>query len=253
MNTLIVEDEINAFQYLEASLKKIDPAIQVLAHLESVEDTVNWLLDNPAPDLIFLDIELSDGRSFEIFEHIDVQAPIIFTTAYDQYAIEAFRQNSIGYLLKPIHIDELRRALDKYNRLRPAPAEAALPAQLQAVFRKLNQQKKLRCLVKKGSHYEFINIEDIACVYSEDSLTFLHTFQRQRHLYTSTVEGLMGSLDEQAFFRINRGQIVNINAIDKIHPYFNQRMKLELSVPVDGVEFLVSRARVGAFREWVDS
>ncbi|MCB0579441.1 MAG: response regulator, partial [Phaeodactylibacter sp.] len=159
MNTLIVEDEINAFQYLEASLKKIDPAIQVLAHLESVEDTVNWLLDNPAPDLIFLDIELSDGRSFEIFEHIDVQAPIIFTTAYDQYAIEAFRQNSIGYLLKPIHVDELRRALDKYNRLRPAPAEASLPAQLQAVFRKLNQQKKLRCLVKKGSHYEFINIE----------------------------------------------------------------------------------------------
>lgn len=252
MKTLIVEDEINAFQYLEASLKKIDPAIEVLAHLESVEDTVNWLLDNPAPDLIFLDIELSDGRSFEIFEHLEVKAPIIFTTAYDQYAIEAFRQNSIGYLLKPIHVDELRRALDKYNRLRPA-AGAALPDQLQDVFRQLNRQKKLRCLVKKGSHFEFINIEDIACVYSEESLTFLHTFQRQRHLYTSTVEGLMAGLDEQAFFRINRGQIVNINAIAKIHPYFNQRMKLELSVPVDGVEFVVSRARVGEFREWVDS
>ena len=252
MKTLIVEDEINAFQYLKASLKKIDPDIEVLAHLESVEDTVNWLIDNPSPDLIFLDIELSDGRSFEIFEHLEVLAPIIFTTAYDQYAIEAFRQNSIGYLLKPIHVDELRKALEKYNRLRPAP-DAEAPAQLQAVFRKLNQQKKLRCLVKKGSHYEFINIEDIACVYSEDSLTFLHTFQRQRHLYTSTVEGLIAGLDQQAFFQINRGQIVNINAVDKIHPYFNQRMKLELSAPVEGVEFVVSRARVGEFREWVDS
>lgn len=252
MKILIVEDEINAFQYLRDILKKVRPDIQILAHLESVEDAVNWLMDNESPDLIFLDIELSDGRSFEIFEHVEVEAPVIFTTAYDQYAIEAFKLNSIGYLLKPIHVDDLRKTLDKFERTRPS-LNVQLSAQLQSVFGKLNQQKKLRCLVKKGNHFEFINMADIACVHSDEGLTFLHTFQGQRHLYTNTVEGLMASLDSQAFFQINRGQIVNINAIKKIHPYFNQRMKLELSVLVTGVEFLVSRSCLQGFKEWVDS
>lgn len=252
MKILIVEDEINAFQYLRDILKKVRPDIQILAHLESVEDAVNWLMENEGPDLIFLDIELSDGRSFEIFEHVAVDAPVIFTTAYDQYAIEAFKLNSIGYLLKPIHVDDLRKTLDKFERTRPS-ANAQLSAQLQSVFGKLNQQKKLRCLVKKGNHFEFINMADIACVHSEEGLTFLHTFHGQRHLYTHSVEGLMAGLDSQAFFQINRGQIVNINAIKKIHPYFNQRMKLELSVQVTGVEFLVSRSCLQGFKDWVDS
>jgi DNA-binding LytR/AlgR family response regulator len=250
MKILIVEDEINAFQYLRDSILKIRPDVQILAHLESVEDTVNWLLANPSPDLVFLDIELSDGRSFEIFEHVQVEAPIIFTTAYDQYAIEAFKLNSIGYLLKPVHVDDLRKALDRYERNRP---DTQLPAQLQAVFSQLNRQKKQRCLVKKGNHFEFINIADIACVHSDEGLTFLYTFEGQRHLYANTVEGLMGGLDGQQFFQINRGQIVNISAIQKIHPYFNQRMKLDLSVNVPGVEFLVSRSNLQGFREWVDS
>jgi DNA-binding LytR/AlgR family response regulator len=250
MKILIVEDEINAFQYLRDSILKIRPDVHILAHLESVEDTVNWLLANPSPDLVFLDIELADGRSFEIFEHVQVEAPIIFTTAYDQYAIEAFKLNSIGYLLKPIHVDDLRKALEKYERTRP---DTQLPAQLQAVFSQLNQQKKQRCLVKKGNHFEFINIAGIACVHSDDGLTFLYTFEGQRHLYANTVEGLMAGLDGQQFFQINRGQIVNINAIQKMHPYFNQRMKLDLSVNVPGVEFLVSRSNLQGFREWVDS
>lgn len=252
MKILIVEDEINAYQYLRGMLQKVRPDVQVLAHLESVEDAVNWLSQNPAPDLIFLDIELSDGRSFEIFEHVQVDAPIIFTTAYDQYAIEAFKLNSIGYLLKPIHVDDLRKAIEKYERTRPA-ANDQLAAQLQSVFGKLNQQKKQRCLVKKGNHFEFINIADIACVHSDDGLTFLYTFEGQRHLYANTVEGLMTGLDGQQFYQINRGQIVNIGAIQKIHPYFNQRMKLDLSVKVPDVEFLVSRSNLQGFREWVDS
>jgi DNA-binding LytR/AlgR family response regulator len=252
MKILIVEDEINAFQYLRDMLKKINPDIQVLAHLESVEDTVNWLTKNESPDLIFLDIELSDGRSFEIFEHIQVDSPVIFTTAYDQYAIEAFKLNSIGYLLKPIHIDDLRKSLDKFERTRPS-LNSDLSAQLQAVFGKLNQQKKLRCLVKKGNHFEFINMAEIACVHSEEGLTFLYTFQGHRHLYPHTVEGLMAGLDSQVFFQINRGQIVNINAIKKIHPYFNQRMKLELSAQAPSVEFIVSRSCLQEFRDWVDS
>jgi len=252
MKILIIEDEINAFQYLETSIKTVNPNVEILAHIESVEDSVNWLSQNDHPDLIFLDIELSDGLSFEIFEHVKVESPIIFTTAYDQYAIEAFKLNSIGYLLKPIHIDDLKKALDKYER-NQSKKDTELPEQLKAIFGKLNQHKKQRCLVKKGNHFEFINISDIAYVYSEDGLTFLYTFQNQRHLYANTVEGLMRGLDESVFFQINRGQIININAIKKIHPYFNHRMKLELNVPENENEFLVSRSKLPIFREWIDS
>ncbi len=252
MKILIVEDEINAFLYLENITKKVRPEAEIVAHLESVEDTVNWLLKNETPDLIFLDIELSDGLSFEIFEHVKVESPIIFTTAYDQYAIEAFKLNSIGYLLKPIHADDLAKALEKFERYRPKDS-GAFTEQLKDIFGKINKQKKQRCLVKKGNHFEFINISDIAYVNSDDGITFLYTFTGQRHIYANTVEGLMQNLDTQLFFHINRGQIVNINAIKKIHPYFNQRMKLELSVNENGVEFLVSRSKLPDFREWVDS
>ncbi len=251
MNILIVEDEINAFEYLHSIIKKVKAETRLLAHLESVEDTVNWLHQHKAPDLIFLDIQLSDGLSFEIFKHVEVHSPIIFTTAFDQYAVDAFKVNSIDYLLKPIHIDELKRALEKFTARQPKPLPD-LSAQLQAVFSKMNRQKKHRCLIKKGNHFEFINISDIAYVNSEEGLTFLHTFQRQRHLYPNSVEGLMEMLDPLQFFQINRGQIINIEAVSKIHPYFSQRLKIELSVPSEELEFLVSRSKAQGFKEWVD-
>ncbi|MEO1260195.1 MAG: LytTR family DNA-binding domain-containing protein [Bacteroidota bacterium] len=252
MKILIIEDEINAFLYLQTIIKKVKPEVEILAHLESVEDAVNWLSQNKSPDLIFLDIELSDGLSFEIFEHVKIESPIIFTTAYDQYAVEAFKLNSIGYLLKPIHTDDLKKALEKYERFRPKNNEE-FKQQLKAVFGKISPPKKQRCLVKKGNHFEFISSSDIAFVNSDDGLTFLFTFNGHRHLYANTVEGLMNSLDPQVFFQINRGQIVNINSIKKIHPYFNQRMKLELSVSDKDIEFLVSRSKLPLFRAWVDS
>lgn len=250
MNILIIEDEINAYEYLHSMLKKIDPLMQVVAHLDSVEESVNWLHQNEHPQIIFMDIQLADGLCFEIFNYVEVKAPIIFTTAFDQYAIEAFKVNSIDYLLKPIIPENLRKAIDKY-KARHAHPDANYAQQLQSTFATLNKQKKHRCLVKRGNHFEFIEVSDIAFVYSENSITFLHTFDGKRHLYNHTVEGLMKTLDETLFFQISRNQIININAVQKIHPYFNQRLKLELNLPTE-MEFLVSRSKLTPFKDWID-
>jgi DNA-binding LytR/AlgR family response regulator len=251
MKVLIIEDEKNAFDYLSNLIKKVDPSIEVLNQIESVEESVNWFSGHSGPDLIFLDIELSDGLSFEIFQHVEVKSPIIFTTAYDQYAIEAFKLNSIGYLLKPINHSELQQALDKYEKFRPKDIES-FSHQLKSIFGEVNKPKKQRCLVKRGNHFEFIPIKDIAFIYSDNGLTFLYTFEGDRHLYNNTVEGLYRELDDQNFFQINRKQIVNIHSIKKIHPHFNQRLKLELNIHTPSIEFLVSRSKLSDFRSWVD-
>jgi len=251
MNILIIEDEINAFEYLQSMVKKMQPKANILAHLDSVEDSVNWLHQHEQPDVIFMDIQLADGLCFEIFNYVKVKAPIIFTTAFDQYAIEAFKVNSIDYLLKPVNPEDLMKALQKYQAQQAATA-GAFNQQIQSVFGQLNRQKKHRCLVKRGNHFEFIEVSDIAFVHSESSITFLHTFDGKRHLYNNTIEGLVKSLDETLFFQISRHQIVNINAVQKIHPYFNQRLKLELNTPTESIEFLVSRSKISSFKNWID-
>lgn len=251
MNIVIIEDEINAYEYLQKSILKIEPSAQITAHLESVEEAVNWLHQNNPIDLIFLDIQLSDGLSFEIFNHVDVTAPIIFTTAYDQYAIDAFKVNSIDYLLKPIHIDDLVRALEKYKTRLPL-MNTDLTNQIMGLFNKENQQKKHRCLVKKGNHFEYISISDIAFINSEDGMTFLHTFDTKRHLYSKTIENLESILDPKKFFQISRAQIVNIKAINTIHPHFNQRLKIALKSSHPSVELIVSRSKVNEFKTWID-
>lgn len=253
MKTIIIEDEINAFEYLESILKKLRPKSEIATHLESVEDAVNWLHQNEHPDLIFLDIQLSDGLSFEIFKHVNVQCPIIFTTAFDQYAIDAFQVNSIDYLLKPIHINDLGKALTKFERQNKSTLPKNISEQLNLVFNQFNSQKKNRFLIQKGNHFEFINIDDIAYISSENSLTFLYAFSGKKHLYANSVEGLKRALDATVFFQINRGQIININTIEKIYPYFNQRLKLNLVPPFQQTEIIVSRSRVAEFKKWVDA
>ncbi|MEM1328233.1 MAG: LytTR family DNA-binding domain-containing protein [Bacteroidota bacterium] len=252
MTAIIIEDEINAYQYLSSSLQKVRSQLEILVHLESVEDSLNWLSSNPHPDLVFMDIQLSDGLSFEIFNHVSIESAIIFTTAYDQYAIDAFKFNSIDYLLKPIHIKDLTAAIDKFERAQ-FQINTQLTDQIKRLFASKTAAKKNRCLVKKGNHYEFVEVDDIAFVQSEDGLTFLHTFNGQRHIYTKTVEALMELLSEAQFFQINRAQIVNISAIQKIHPYFNQRMKIEPLPKFGEAELLVSRSRVPAFKVWMDA
>jgi len=248
MKTLIVEDEINACEYLRTLIAKHMPECEVIEHLDSVQETINWLHKNPEPDLIFLDIQLSDGISFEIFNHVNITAPIIFTTAYDQFALQAFKVNSVDYLLKPISEEDLITAHKKLKLLKGKNNSA----ELNSILKTFASGKKNRCLVKKGNHFEFINVDDIAYINSDDSMTFLFCKDGKRHTYTKTLQVLMEELDHDVFFQINRKQIINIESISKIHPYLNQRLKVDLNAPTD-LDFIVARNRMVEFKEWVDS
>ncbi len=250
MKVLIIEDEWNAYEYLSSILLKIDSSIEIMDNIDSVQAAVTYLSERPNLDLIFLDIQLSDGQSFEIFNHVSIDTPIIFTTAYDQYALDAFRVHSIDYLLKPIHIDELERSLDKYRKHYSTGSTST--EELSNILSSISRPKKKRCLVKRGGHYEYVDVEQISYVYSEDSMTFLSTADQRRHIYSKSVENLFKELDEAQFFQINRSQIVNINAIKEVHPYFNQRLKILLTGANDTEEFVVSRNRMSSFKQWLD-
>lgn len=251
MKYLIIEDEYNAFLYLQKLLNNLMPEAELLQHIESVEESVNWFMQNVHPDLVFLDIQLSDGKSFEIFNHIQINAPIIFTTAYDQFALEAFKYNSIDYLLKPIHQDDLGKSLNKFKKQRFS-FDTQFSEQIQRIFQQQARKKKHRCLVKKANHFEYIDVKDIAYVNSEDGITFLHTFGKQRHIYSKSVEKLMLMLDEQQFFQISRSQIINIAAIQKVHPFLNQRMKIEIAPQLGNPNLIVNRTKIKEFRVWLD-
>ena len=169
MRVVIVEDEINAFEYLRSSLLKIVDGLEVVTHLESVKASVNFFQSNDDFDLVFMDIQIADGLSFEIFNHVPLKKPIIFTTAYDQYAIEAFKVHSVDYLLKPIHKDDLVKAIDKYRSLFKESETSSSDA-LYKMMSQLNKKKKNRCLVKKGGHFEYVSVNDIAYVVSAEAL-----------------------------------------------------------------------------------
>jgi DNA-binding LytR/AlgR family response regulator len=254
MNVLIVEDELNAFEYLSKILLGIDPDIKILGNEDSVKGTLNFLQTNDdLLDLIFMDIQLSDGLSFEIFNHIDLQIPVIFTTAFDQYAIDAFKVYSVDYLLKPIHQDDLAASLNRYKNLYAKKIASSDNIDFLKMMSSFNKPMKNRCLVKRGGHYEYVDVEMISYVYSEDSITFLVTTDAKRHIYSKTIEALFSELDPKYFFQINRSQILHINSIKEIHPYLNQRMKVNLSANLKvSEEFIVSRNRMLDFKNWLD-
>jgi len=253
MNILSIEDEVNAFEYLKSMLHKIQPDIAKIDNIDTVQGSLNYLQEHQDDlDLIFMDIQLADGLSFEIFNHIEVHKPIIFTTAYDQYALNAFKVHSVDYLLKPIHVDDLRKALDRYHELYSGHNSVDANS-LQEMIKSLNKPKKNRCLVKHGGHYEYVDVKDISYVNSEDSITFLHTNDGQRHIYSKTIESLFAELDMNTFYQINRSQIININSIQEVHPYLNQRLKVLLDPKLKAKpDFIVSRNRMMNFKEWLD-
>ena len=257
MRALIIEDEINAYEYLVSIIEAVNDQVTIVDHIDSVEDAINWFHSNEEVDVIFMDIQLSDGLSFEIFNHVEVLAPIIFTTAYDEYAIRAFKLNSIDYLLKPIGKEELKHAFDKLEKpdlqmgRQNGQVENISNGSIAELLRGLRRDKRNRFLVKKGNHYEFLNANYISFFHSEDSLTFIYSPDGRRHIYPKTIADLEGELDTTTFFQINRKQIVNINAVKKIHPYLNQRLKLELTNDADK-DFVVSRNRATEFKHWVD-
>lgn len=252
MRIVTIEDEVNAYEYLISLLKKVELNIEVAAHHDSVQGAVNYFQNNDDYDLVFMDIQIADGLSFEIFDHVNLKKPVIFTTAYDEYAIDAFKVHSIDYLLKPIHIDDLKRSIQKFHKFYDKN-DSSVSVEMIHMLSKMSRPKKNRCLVKKGGHFEYINVEDIAHVNSEESITFLHTLAGNRYIYSKTVEQLFNELDSDYFYQINRSQIVNSAAIKEIHPFLNQRLKLVLNTPKStNFEFVVSRQRLAPFKEWMD-
>ena len=246
MKILIIEDEPLAQQELVRLINKRFPKFEVLSMLDSVESSVAWLQNNYA-DLIFMDIELSDGISFDIFEQVEVKTPIIFTTAYDQYALRAFQVNGIGYLLKPIIEEDLVKAVEKLDKsMYDLDNLRKLLGAMQ-----MSQPYKSRFSIRSGDKFMSIDIADIAYFYAEERVTFLVTNQHRRHIIDYTLEALEPLVDPRRFFRITRSCIASIGSIGGVSKYFNSRLKIKLVPPFEG-ELLISRVRVPAFLKWLD-
>lgn len=249
MNVLIVENEKPAAIGLIDLLKKTDPEITVSKVTESVESTINWLQINPFPDLIFMDIQLDDGLCFEIFETINIEVPVIFTTAYDEYMLSAFKVNSVDYLLKPIDVDNLRRAIKKFKAIH---YKVAIKSEtIKHILGELNRGYKTRFLIKVGEHYRSVTDNEISCFYILERATFLHTSNNKNYVVDYSLDQLQNIIDGDKFFRINRNCIVNFHAIRDIIAYSSSRLKIKLeNQPID--ELIVSKEKVSAFKKWMD-
>lgn len=252
MKLLIIEDEYHAQKYLSNLLKTAIPSAQILELLDSVEEAVEWFQNNPPPDLIFMDIQLADGLSFNIFKKVEVNAPVIFTTAFDQYTLQAFKVNSVDYLLKPIDEVDLKKAIDKYNQLY-GNNQSFNRESLLKVINSFQQKENFRqrFLIKQGKDFIYLPVEEIAYLYSSDGMTFLMDNHKKRHLLDTTLDNVEKELNPKNFHRISRKQIVHIQSVAKIFSYFNHRLKLELK-PESKVEAVVSRERVKEFKAWLD-
>ncbi len=251
MNVLIIEDEYHAVRRLQSLLEKVMVELEILAVIDNVEESVEWFQNHVHPDLVFMDIQLADGISFSIFKEVEIESPIIFTTAYDQYSLKAFKVNSIDYLLKPIDEEELQKAILKYEKMNKAsiqPDLSSLTTLLKGV--QFNKKYKERFLLKNRDKYTFLLSDEIAYFYSEDSVTFVVTVGGKSYVYDDTLNQLSEQLNPEHFFRINRKQILHIQSILKIHNYFNNRMKLELKPKLEQ-ETIVARDKVKAFKHWL--
>jgi DNA-binding LytR/AlgR family response regulator len=250
MNVLIVENEKPAAEGLCRLLKKIDNTIKILATTESVETTINWLQNNTAPELIFMDIQLDDGLCFELFEAVKLAVPVIFTTAFDQYMLSAFKVNSVDYLLKPVEEMQLRAALDKFKSIYvEKPDRNDL---LNNFLKTLNTGYKNRFLIKVGTNYKSIPVSEISCFYILERSVFIRLFSGKDYAIDYSLEYLQKVIDPDQFFRINRNCILNISAVSDILCYSSSRLEIKLgnNKPIDNL--IVSRDKVGEFKKWID-
>lgn len=250
MKAIIIEDEKLAAERLEGLLKDIDPSIHVTAKLTSINDSVKWLSANK-PELIFLDIQLSDGLSFSIFDQVTVTAPIIFTTAYDQYAIRAFKLNSVDYLLKPIKKKELSESLAKMSQLKSAALTDF--EEILRSFGGRGKEYKKRFLIQYGQKIKKVETKDIAYFYAMDKNVFIATFDKNTYFADLSLDKLQELLDPDKYFRINRKLLINCDAIRNMVPYSRSRIKIDLEPPAPkNIDALVSVERSQTFKEWMD-
>lgn len=256
MKILLVEDEELAASRLAQLIREIEPDAEISGPIDTVSGAVAHLNSNPVYDLIFLDIQLADGKSFSIFEKCKVETPVIFTTAYDEYALQAFELNSIDYLLKPVKREKLKISIEKFKKLQEYYGTKNPNEQLYEILKNLNLPGstgyKERFLINKGDAMIPVKVNEITCFYAEDKEVFLLTFNNKRHIIPHTVEELAAKLDPRLFFRVNRQFIVSADAIKKVHNYFNFKLKVELVVD-SGHDIIVSRAKTAAFKAWMNS
>lgn len=233
--------------------------VEVVKVLHSVEESINWFQQEPHPDIIFLDIQLNDGLSFEIFEEREIKSAIIFTTAFDEYALQAFKLNSIDYLLKPIDEEELIAAVKKYESLKKNYSTGNIGANLQLSFEEikkllvnpLDREYKKRFTVKVGQHLKMVSLEEIECFYSENKGTYLFTTEGRNYLLDVTLENLQEELPPEKFFRVNRKFFIRMDSIKDIISYSNSRYKVKLDTFKEE-EIIVARERVKEFKDWLE-
>ncbi len=251
MKVVIIEDEHLTAQRLEGMLKKYDPAIEVMAELPSVSEAIDWFKSNQDPDLAFMDIHLEDGQSFSIFENINLQVPVIFTTAYDEYTIQAFKVNSVDYLMKPMNYDDLVQAIEKYKRIHAQPQQQARGVEtlLQSLHKKEPEYRD-RFLVSIGSRLKTIETQEIQYFYSAEKITFLVTKENHRFPVDYSLDKLALMLNPKEYYRINRQMMVKLKAVANIHVYPKGKIKLDL-IPVMKEDVFVSIDKVAEFKDWL--
>jgi two-component system response regulator LytT len=255
IKVLIIEDEIPAQRLLKETLQEIDIKTEIVCCLNSIKSAVEWFKNNSHPDIVLLDIQLSDGLSFEIFKQVNIESSIIFTTAYDEYAIQAFKVNSIDYLLKPVEKDELQTSFEKYQHYKKQFIQEKNSyidfSELAALIKSEKTEYRKRLLIQSNESFFHLPVDDIALFYSMQGITFAVTFEKREYPVNFSLENLKDQLQPDNFFKINRQFIVNIDAIKRVHSYFNGKLKLEIEPPY-AEDIVVGKDKAGAFKRWMD-
>ena len=250
MKAIIIEDEVIATKNLQRLIAQVNKDIEIIATLKSIEESVEWFSVNPSPDVVFMDIHLSDGASFSIFEKVKIQAPVIFTTAYDEYALKAFEVNSIDYLLKPINIKELERAIDKFSRLNKAQTDnTEVIATMLSMIKKESKNYKSSFLIPHKDKFIPLSVTDIAYIYSENKIAKINTFSNQTYYENDSLDKIQQQIDPSLFFRANRQFIISRKAIRDISVWFDSKLSINLSVDVPE-KIIISRMRASEFKAW---
>lgn len=255
IKVLIIEDELPAQRLLKETIEELNIEIDILDCLNSVQSSVEWLNKNPHPDIVLLDIQLSDGISFEIFKQVKVESMIIFTTAYDEYAIQAFKVNSLDYLLKPIEKAELNTAFEKYQNYNKQFIQEQNSninfSELTSLIKSKKTEYRKRFLVHSNESFFYLPVENIAHFYSIQGITFAVTFEKREYPVKFSLENLKEQLNPDSYFKVNRQIIINIDVIKKVHSFFNGKLKLETQ-PSHSEEIIIGKDKAAEFKRWLD-
>ncbi|MDQ2863243.1 MAG: LytTR family DNA-binding domain-containing protein [Bacteroidota bacterium] len=251
LNAVIIEDEKPAMEALVKALSQVSTPVNIIARLGSIKESISYLSRQPEADIIFSDVQLADGLSFNIFSHTGVQVPVIFITGYDEYMLMAFENNGIDYLLKPVDTSDLEKALLKYNKLKEHFSHATAQLPVENLARFINHRQKKRLLVKKGLENIALKLEDVVLIYTQDKLAYVMDFAAKKYIVDKTLTELESELDGSIFFRLNRQYIVNIDYVKSFKSFDKVKLLLDISIPEINHSIVISQETAPAFRKWM--